>query len=219
MQDTAENISAISLEIKDANGVAVYTPFGSEQEFVALLPEDFLLLPQRGESFGDRVDYAVEDLFSVGFASVCLIDSDSPTLPSSYLRQIMDYLSQSEDGVVIGPTVDGGYYAIGLKAPCRRLFEDIDWSTDRVFEQTRARVTELAMPEMILPVWYDVDDRFGLERLLEDLNQEAGFGQRLYGYRPVRTQRLLNSILAAEGPARIWPTGVSKHRYRVLPAD
>src|SRR5271165_931252 len=88
-------------------------------------------VPQRGESFGDRVDYAVEDLFSVGFASVCLIDSDSPTLPSSYLRQIMDYLSQSEDGVVIGPTVDGGYYAIGLKAPCRRLFEDIDWSTDR----------------------------------------------------------------------------------------
>src|SRR5271167_1936841 len=93
--------------------------------------------------------------------------------------EIMDYLSQSEDGVVIGPTVDGGYYAIGLKAPCRRLFEDIDWSTDRVFEQTRARVTELAMQEMILPVWYDVDDRFGLQRLLEDLNQEAGLGHRL----------------------------------------
>ena len=53
------------------------------------------------------------------------------------------------DGVVIGPTVDGGYYFIGLKAPCRRLFEEIDWGTDRVFEQTRMREAEVDMAQMI----------------------------------------------------------------------
>jgi hypothetical protein len=51
-------------------GVAVFTPAGSEQEFDNLLPVNLLLIPQRGESFGDRLHYAAEDLFSVGFASV-----------------------------------------------------------------------------------------------------------------------------------------------------
>lgn len=206
LQDTAENILAVSLERKNAIGVAVYTAAGSEQEFENLLPKDLLLIPQRGESFGDRLHYAAEDLFSVGFASVCLIGSDSPTLPSSYLRQMVDYLSRSEEGVAIGPTVDGGYYAIGLNAPCRRLFEDIDWSTDRVFEQTQARVAELEMREMTLPAWYDVDDGFGLERLLEELYGEDHFRQRSCRYKAIHTQRLLNSILDAEGPARVWPT-------------
>jgi hypothetical protein len=99
-----------------------------------------------------------------------------------------------------------GYNAIGLNALCRCLFEDIDWSTDRAFEQTQARVAELEMGEMTLPAWYDVDDGFGLERLLKELYGEDHFRQGTCGYKPIHTQRLLNSILAAEGPARVWPT-------------
>jgi hypothetical protein len=41
--------------------VAVYTPLGSEQDFQELLPNDFLLIPQRGESLGDRLHHAAED--------------------------------------------------------------------------------------------------------------------------------------------------------------
>jgi glycosyltransferase A (GT-A) superfamily protein (DUF2064 family) len=142
----------VSLEKEGIIGVAVYTPVGSEQEFQGVLPNDFLLIPQRGELLGDRLHNAMEDLFFEGFDSVCLMGSDSPTLPPSYVGQAVEYLNRSKDGVVIGPTVDGGYYIIGLKAPCRRLFEDIDWGTDRVFEQTQTRVAELALPPTILPV-------------------------------------------------------------------
>ena len=65
-----------------ACGIAVYTPVGAESAYNDILPADFSLLLQRGEKFGDRLYLAVEDLFKCGFDSVCLIDSDSPTVPA-----------------------------------------------------------------------------------------------------------------------------------------
>src|ERR1700730_4713849 len=70
LQDTVENISTVSLEKEGVIGVAVYSPVGSEQDFQELLPNDFLLIPQHGESLGDRLHNATEDLFSGGFDSV-----------------------------------------------------------------------------------------------------------------------------------------------------
>jgi rSAM/selenodomain-associated transferase 1 len=202
LQDTAENISTICLQKKDVIGVAVYTPVESEQDFQKLLPDDFLLIPQRGESLGDRLHHAAEDLFLAGFDSVCLIGSDSPTLPSSCLKAMVEYLKWSREGVVIGPTIDGGYYAIGLKAPRRRLFEDISWSTDRVFEQTKARIAELALPHMTLPIWYDIDDEGALKRLFDNLCQKGQPRRFNSGYLANHTRRLLNGLFQTEDTSR-----------------
>ena len=68
-----------------ACGIAVYTPVGAESAYTDILPADFSLLPQRGDEFGERLYFAVEDLFKCGFDSVCLIDSDSPTVPARKL--------------------------------------------------------------------------------------------------------------------------------------
>ena len=73
------------------------------------------------------------------------------------------------DRVVLGPAEDGGYYCIGLKNPHARLFEDIDWSTERVFAQTMDRAREIGLDTAVLPVWYDVDDLASLRRLAEEL--------------------------------------------------
>jgi rSAM/selenodomain-associated transferase 1 len=141
LKDTAENISNVAREKKDVIGIGVYAPVGSKRNFQMLLPADFLLIPQRGEDLGERLRNAAEDLFSAGFGSVCFIGADSPTLPPSYLARMVDYLGRSRNGMAIGPSADGGYYAIGLKKAIPRLFEDIDWITDRVFEQTKARAS------------------------------------------------------------------------------
>src|SRR6184192_1440187 len=114
-----------------ACGIAVYTPVGAESAYTGILPADFSLLPQRGDEFGERLFFAVEDLFRCGFDSMCLIDSDSPTVPAENFRQAVELLSTSEDCVVLGPSDDGGYYLIGMKKPHRHLFEQIDWSTER----------------------------------------------------------------------------------------
>ena len=152
-----------------ACGIAVYTPVGAESAYNDILPADFSLLPQRGDKFGERLYLAVEDLFKCGFGSVCLIDSDSPTVPAENFAKAVELLSTSEDRVVLGPSDDGGYYLIGVKKPHRHLFEQIDWSTERVLNQTMQRATEIGIEVKLLPTGYDVDDDASLRRLCNEL--------------------------------------------------
>jgi len=150
-------------------GIAVYTPVGAESTYNDILPADFSLLPQRGDKFGERLYFAVEDLIKCGFASVCLIDSDSPTVPAENFAEAVELLSTTEDRVVLGPSDDGGYYLIGVKKPHRHLFEKIDWSTERVLNQTMQRATEIGIEAKLLPTGYDVDDAASLRRLSNEL--------------------------------------------------
>src|ERR1700726_1172468 len=152
-----------------ARGVGVYTPIGAEAAYSDILPTDFELLPQRGDGFGERLAFATEDLFQCGFGSVCLIDSDSPTVSADVYAEAVEALSKPGDRVVLGPSDDGGYYLIGLKKIHRELFEGIDWSTERVFDQTRTRAEDLRLELSLLPNGYDVDDRGSLNRLCADL--------------------------------------------------
>jgi rSAM/selenodomain-associated transferase 1 len=167
LRDTAAALTHACGEL--ARGVAVYTPRGAETDYTEILPSEFLLLAQRPGLFGARLIGAAEDLFRIGFASVCLIDSDSPTVPAEWYAQAATLLSRNDDRVVLGPSEDGGYYLIGLKNLHRRLFEDIDWSTPRVLEQTIARANELHLPVALLPTGYDIDDRATLRRLCDEL--------------------------------------------------
>ena len=152
-----------------SRGVAIYTPSGSEAAYTNILPLGFSLIPQRGESFEDRLIFAAEDLFTVGFESVCLINSDSPTVSDSSFVEAANELAKPHDRIVLGPSVDGGYYLIGLKKLHRRVFENIDWSTDRVFGQTKERAAEIGVDVHELPVGLDVDDHSSLRQLYREL--------------------------------------------------
>src|SRR5262249_53112781 len=177
LRDTAAAIS-IACSRRRAGGegktarssaIAVYTPVGAEPAYPALLPADFSLLPQRCDKFGEGHHFAVEDLFKCGFDSVCLIDSDSPTVPTENFAEAVELLRTREDRVVLGPSADGGYYLIGVKKPHRHLFEQIDWSTERVLNQTIQRATKMGLQVKLLSTGYDVDDDASLRRLCNDL--------------------------------------------------
>src|SRR5436190_12569390 len=174
LRDTAAAISNAA-GADTVCGIAVYTPVGAESAYTDILPADFSLLPQRGDKFGERLYLAIEDLCKCGFDSLCLIDSDSPTVPAENFEQAVELLSASEDRVVLGPCDDGGYYLIGVKKPHRHLFEQIDWSTERVLNQTMQRATEIGIEVKLLPTGYDVDDDASLRRLCNELlGQNAG---------------------------------------------
>ncbi len=187
---------------EDANihGLAIYTPVGAESAYESILPREFLLMPQRGDTFGERLILAAEDLFATGFASVCLINSDSPTVLASSFAEAVSELVRPGDRVVLGPSDDGGYYLIGLKQLHRRLFEEIDWSTERVFEQTKQRANELGLSVHELPAGFDVDDRGSLIRLCNEL-----LGANASGGVAAHTRRFLREIIEREGRDRIWP--------------
>jgi rSAM/selenodomain-associated transferase 1 len=211
LRDTTANIAqtvAACGTQAPAAGIAVYTPVGMEHAFAGQLPEGFCLVAQRGEPFGERLLHAVEDLLALGYGAVCLIDSDSPTLPAESLRLAVAALAEPGERMVLGPSEDGGYYLIGLKRAHRRLFEDIDWSTERVAAQTLARAAELELPVVELPTWYDVDDAATLRMLCDELlgfNGEQDDPEYVQGFSAPRTREFLSGILAAEGHSRIWP--------------
>jgi hypothetical protein len=163
----------ISRAIQEAGppgqGIACYTPIGEENVYSSILPGSFLLIAQREGNFGERLIGAIDDLLAVGFASVCLINSDSPIVPPMSFRRAVEILSRPNDSVVLGPSDDGGYYLIGMKRLHRQLFEEISWSTEKVFDQTLQRASEISVETEFLPASYDVDDRDTLERLRQDL--------------------------------------------------
>jgi glycosyltransferase A (GT-A) superfamily protein (DUF2064 family) len=163
------------------------------------------MIAQREGSFGTRLSGATEDLFSVGFSAVCLIGSDSPTLPFHCLRDLSTFLKEPKDRMVIGPCWDGGYYLLGLRHPHARLFESITWSTGRVYGETVERSKEINLPTVTLPVWYDVDDRLSLNRLLFELFPERANELVPQGSPAPYTKEFLRQILLGEGISRIWP--------------
>jgi rSAM/selenodomain-associated transferase 1 len=200
LRDTAAAISDAATAKDAACGIAVYTPVGAEPVYAEILPANFSLIPQRGDQFGERLYFAALDLFKCGFASVCLIDSDSPTVPTENFAQAVTILQCSDDRVVLGPCDDGGYYLIGLKKPHKELFERIDWSTEHVLDQTRQRAREICLAVKLLPTGYDVDDEASLWRLCNELLA----GKQSDSVAP-RTRKFLRDIIAREGRTRIWP--------------
>ena len=165
LMDTTENIAGI----EGAAGLISYTPVGEESLFEGILPDGFALIPQRGEGFGERLLAAAEDILACGYASVCLIDSDSPTMPAEALRRAVAELARPGDRVVLGPSHDGGYYLIGLKQAHREPFERIAWSTSSVCAETVERVRAAGIELVLLPMWYDVDDGVTLDVLCAEL--------------------------------------------------
>lgn len=168
LRDTTMNISSLTDEMACA-GVISYTPVGDEYLFDGLLPEGYRLVPQRGDGFGERLLTTAQDLFHCGFASVCLIDSDSPTVPREAFAMAVNALQRPGDRIVLGPSHDGGYYLIGLKQAHAVPFENITWSTSSVYSETVTAIETIGVELVTLPLWFDVDDAVTLSVLRSEL--------------------------------------------------
>jgi hypothetical protein len=82
----------------------------------------------------------------------------------------------------------------------RRLFEEIDWSTERVFAQTDERAREVGLKVHVLPKSYDVDDGATLWRLCLEL-----LGKNSRGDIAPVTTKFLAELTAREGWERLCP--------------
>ncbi len=191
LRDTTRNIAEV-VTAGGAAGLVCYTPVGDEAAFDGLLPEGFALIAQRGDAFGERLLAAAQDILSCGFGAVCLIDSDSPTLPTMALQRAVEELARPGDRVVLGGSDDGGYYLIGLKQAHAAPFERITWSTGSVYTETVERVREAGIELVELPIWYDVDDAGTLAVLAAELleGKRPAFA-KVDGYAATATREFL----------------------------
>lgn len=176
----------------DVTGYAVYTPVGSESALRRLLPRDFRLMPQADGDFGMRLLCATADLLAAGHCGAILVNSDSPTLPCTILRDAAKAV-RAGDVVVLSPAWDGGYTLIGLSRLHARLFEDIAWSTDAVYRQTIARARDIGREAVSIGGWYDVDDRASLQMLEDELDGRSPFFAAVPGAHAPATRAFLDA--------------------------
>lgn len=128
---------------------------------------------QEGPDLGERLYHGLDRAAGgTGRVVVAALGSDHPTVPLATLHEAFERVEAGAD-VVLGPSLDGGYYLIVLapEAVRRELFEGVDWSTDRVLEQTVERIGLAGLRlEQVEPA-LDVDTPADLERLAEELEQ------------------------------------------------
>jgi hypothetical protein len=100
---------------------------------------------------------AFEKMFADGCEICCIIGSDAPDLPLTYIRDAYQLLASLQSDAVFGPSLDGGYYLLGLREVWPQLFADISWSTADVLEQSLAAAQGLELKATLLPEWQDID--------------------------------------------------------------
>jgi rSAM/selenodomain-associated transferase 1 len=162
-------------------GYAAYAPVGTEAAMKALMPRgmDLILadgtapMPEDVRGFGRCLLHAIEGLFALGHRAGCVLNSDSPTLPTACLVRAAQVLMEPGHRIVLGPAEDGGYYLLGMREVHPSLFADIAWSTAGVARATRQRAAQLGLEVVELPVWYDVDDAASLHRLTLEIGAGA----------------------------------------------
>jgi rSAM/selenodomain-associated transferase 1 len=126
------------------------------------------LLDQGAGTLGDRMERAFQSMLAR--APCCmLIGSDCPALTSTDLNQAASALVRSDCDAVFGPAEDGGYVLVGLKHSHPALFADIPWGSERVMAVTRARLAELGLRWLELPLRWDVDRPADYARLAREM--------------------------------------------------
>ena len=176
---------AVAARTVPVQGFVAHADAGSEPLFEGLLAAGtgFILadgvtdaVPAAIGGLGRCLLQAIQAMLDQGFGAACVLNSDSPTLPAAVLEQTARALLAPGDRVVLGPAEDGGYYLLGVKAAHAALFAEIAWSTDGVAAATRARARGLGLEIVEMPLWYDVDDRASLDRLIADVGGDGPDG-------------------------------------------
>ncbi len=101
-----------------------------------------------------------------------LIGTDTPSLPSEALTKCAEGLRT--DRIVLGPSLDRGYYLIGVRGALPDVFRGIRWGGGRVLAATVERLRKQGIDYALGPAWYDVDRWSDLVLLVEHLRRELG---------------------------------------------
>lgn len=136
------------------------------------LGADLFLAPQSGADLGEKMHRALSETLAAGYTAAVLVGSDLPFLTEKMIDTAFRELQQVD--AVLGPTEDGGYYLVGMKAPHREAFENIPWSTAQVWRHTVANLKRAELTYALLPAHNDVDTYADLQRLWRESFADPG---------------------------------------------
>lgn len=117
--------------------------------------KDYIKRLQNGNDLGERMYFAMKDLFDAGFKKVLIIGSDCLEIKTEILEEAIIRLDQNS--AVLGPAIDGGYYLLGLTSLISDLFVNKEWSSEKVAQQTLDDFVRLGISYGLLKELNDID--------------------------------------------------------------
>lgn len=108
--------------------------------------------------------------------TVLAIGADTPNIPAEYLRNAYQALATAD--AVLGPSLDGGFYLIGLKDCPVGVLDGIQWSHSTTLAATMAKLDQFGMRTVLTNPWFDVDGPDDLERLRRQLVENPAAAPR-----------------------------------------
>ncbi len=139
----------------------------SSDSVIAAWPD--VTLPQSVQAEGDlglRIFQALAGALASGHPVVIVVGSDSPGLPASHISALL----ASEADVTLGPTLDGGFFAIACRRVQADMFDQVRWSTEFTLADVARSAAQCGLTLATGPTWFDVDVKEDLERMLKMSN-------------------------------------------------
>jgi len=188
LMDLCERFASLSVRSR----VLAYRPRGARKSVGLLASRHWRLVQQQGPGLGRALAGLFEQAFRAGHQRVVVQMSDCPTVPDAAVVEAFDRLLVAD--VVLGPTTAGGVYLVGLSLERPELFLGLDFSGP-VFDALVDRVEAFGLILGLVPYWYEVEDRAGLDLLASHLRALEVAGNDLV---PRRTQTLLQRLRQTE---------------------
>lgn len=117
--------------------------------------KNFFKRVQPNDDLGGKMKAAFNELFKEGYEKLIIIGSDCFELTTEIIEDAFESLNQND--LVIGPANDGGYYLLGMKKMHGFIFENKQWSTETVYNETMLQLKKNNFSFFVLPTLTDVD--------------------------------------------------------------
>ncbi|NIP31569.1 MAG: DUF2064 domain-containing protein [Candidatus Dadabacteria bacterium] len=122
---------------KSYTSLIFYSPENKKEEVKKWLNRNELeYFPQTGNSLGEKISNAFKHCFSSGKKNVAIVGTDCIEINEKELSNVFGMLSENNIDVILGPSLDGGYYLLGLNKYRNKIFNNIEWSTNKVLNKT-----------------------------------------------------------------------------------
>lgn len=118
--------------------------------------------PQPEGDVGAKMHGAIKETLARGYGKAVVVGVDIPGLTQAIVMEAFGLLDERD--VVFGPATDGGYYLVGMKAPCGEVFEGVQWSSDETLGQSVERASALGLSVALLQPLDDIDTPEDLEK-------------------------------------------------------
>lgn len=116
------------------------------------IPSEFEVIAQEGPTFGHRLDHAWAAVGGPGVQ----VGMDTPQVTGSVLAAALERLRTGAE-CLLGPALDGGWWAIGLQSAPPALFAPVPMSRPDTGQAQRRRCEALGLSVQALAPQRDVD--------------------------------------------------------------